>query len=125
MKPKAQNENEVGLLEYLEDIIGSQKYVENIEKLEKDIERLEDERREKLSRVKACEHELESLTSDFNNAIHFLRQERNLMLLRNMSHFCDLGDGVIKLNASIAIIDERKNAARQIKDQKKTYMEKN
>lgn len=30
MKPIAANENEVGLLEYLEDIIGSVKYVEKI-----------------------------------------------------------------------------------------------
>ena len=73
MKPKAPNENETGLLEYLEDIIGSNKYVEDINKFEKDIDRLEDERREKLSRVKACEHELESLSNDFQNAIHFLK----------------------------------------------------
>lgn len=33
MKPKAANENDVGLLEYLEDIIGSNKFVEEIELL--------------------------------------------------------------------------------------------
>ena len=30
MKPKAVNEHEDGLLEYLEDIIGSNKYIERI-----------------------------------------------------------------------------------------------
>lgn len=35
MKPIAQNSNETGLLEYLEDIIGSNKYVEKIEQIEK------------------------------------------------------------------------------------------
>lgn len=35
MKPKGQNQNEEGLLEFLEDIIGSNQYVENIEEQEK------------------------------------------------------------------------------------------
>jgi len=38
MKPKAQNPNETGLLEYLEDIIGSNKYVDEIETLERVLE---------------------------------------------------------------------------------------
>ena len=38
MRPKAQNQNETGLLEYLEDIIGSNKYVEEIETLERVLE---------------------------------------------------------------------------------------
>lgn len=54
MKAKAQNENEVGLLEYLEDIIGSNKHVQRIGELDKEIETREDERREKLTRVNAC-----------------------------------------------------------------------
>ncbi len=58
MKAKAQNENETGLLEYLEDIIGSNKYVQRINELEKEIEVKDEERREKLSRVNACQHEL-------------------------------------------------------------------
>ena len=35
MRPKAQNANELGLLEYLEDLIGSEQHVETIEQLEK------------------------------------------------------------------------------------------
>jgi structural maintenance of chromosome 4 len=58
MKAKAQNENETGLLEYLEDIIGSNKHVPRIMELEKEIETKDDERREKLSRVNASKHEL-------------------------------------------------------------------
>ena len=58
MKAKAQNENETGLLEYLEDIIGSNKHVERINQLDGEIERADEDRREKLSRVNACNHEL-------------------------------------------------------------------
>ena len=35
MKPKATNANETGLLEYLEDIIGSNRFVERIDELAK------------------------------------------------------------------------------------------
>jgi structural maintenance of chromosome 4 len=44
MEPKARNSNETGLLEYLEDIIGSNRHVEKIEMLEKILEE-SDERR--------------------------------------------------------------------------------
>ena len=53
MKPMAANSNETGLLEYLEDIIGSNKYLEQIQTLEKALEEKNDERIEKTNRVKA------------------------------------------------------------------------
>jgi structural maintenance of chromosome 4 len=40
MKPKAQNPHETGLLEYLEDIIGTDKYVPLIEEAAKRCETL-------------------------------------------------------------------------------------
>lgn len=46
------NENEDGLLEYLEDIIGSAKYVPMIEAKETEVEKLSDSRGEVLNRVK-------------------------------------------------------------------------
>ena len=125
MKAKAQNENETGLLEYLEDIIGSNKHVGRITELEKEIEVKDDERREKLSRVNASKHELQSLESEKNTAIEYLKKERNLMLLRNMDLFCELGDGVAKLNNSITAIEAQKATAREVKDNKKKLMEEN
>jgi structural maintenance of chromosome 4 len=44
MEPKARNSNETGVLEYLEDIIGSNKHVEKIEMLDRVLEE-SDERR--------------------------------------------------------------------------------
>lgn len=101
MKAKAQNENETGLLEYLEDIIGSNKHVDRINQLDVDIEKADEERREKLSRVNACNHELSSLEADKKSAEEFLKKERSLMIFTNMINFIDLGDGVNKLNISI------------------------
>jgi len=52
MKAKAQNEHEDGLLSNLEDIIGTSAYKETIEKSAVDLEALNDERSERLTRVK-------------------------------------------------------------------------
>lgn len=65
MKPKAPNEHEDGLLEYLEDIIGTSKYKEDIEKASEDVDKLNDERGEKLNRVKIVEREKAALEVRF------------------------------------------------------------
>ena len=44
MKPKGENENEEGLLEYLEDLIGSNQFKDQIQEQAKEVERLNDER---------------------------------------------------------------------------------
>jgi hypothetical protein len=51
MKPKAQNEHDDGLLEYLEDIIGTAKYKQPIEDGAKDVEALNEVCLEKSNRV--------------------------------------------------------------------------
>jgi len=48
LKPKAQTEHEDGMLEFLEDIIGSSEYKEPIEQLAKQVEELNDQRGEKV-----------------------------------------------------------------------------
>ncbi|RYE82089.1 MAG: hypothetical protein EOO65_05950 [Methanosarcinales archaeon] len=63
MKPKAQAVGEEGLLEYLEDIIGSNQYVTKIEEAEKTLDQLSTERNEKLNRVKVVEKERSFLES--------------------------------------------------------------
>ena len=48
MKPKAPTEHEDGMLEYMEDIIGTNVYKEPIEELAKRVEELNDVRGEKV-----------------------------------------------------------------------------
>lgn len=48
MKPKAQSEHEEGMLEYLEDIIGSSRFKEPIEQLANEVENLNEARGEKV-----------------------------------------------------------------------------
>ena len=49
MKPKALTEHEEGMLEYLEDIIGSSVYKEPIENIANEVEQLNEQRGEKVS----------------------------------------------------------------------------
>lgn len=61
MKAKAQNEHEDGLLEYLEDIIGTTRYKEPIEQASQEVETLNEERSEKMNRLRVVEREKSSL----------------------------------------------------------------
>jgi hypothetical protein len=61
MKAKAQNEHEDGLLEYLEDIIGTTKYKEPIEQASLEVEALNEQRGEKMNRLRVVEREKAAL----------------------------------------------------------------
>ena len=57
MKAKAENENETGMLEFLEDIIGSNRLVKPLSKLQSKVDELNDLRAEKMNRVRVVEKE--------------------------------------------------------------------
>ena len=57
MKPKAPTPGDDGLLEYLEEIIGSKIYIEKIDEAEKVVEQMSAQRSEKLARVKVADKE--------------------------------------------------------------------
>lgn len=65
MKSKGQGQEE-GLLEYLEDIIGTNQYVPKIEETEQLLEKANEERNEKVNRVKLIEKERENLEVNKN-----------------------------------------------------------
>ncbi|CAG8593870.1 23808_t:CDS:10, partial [Gigaspora rosea] len=83
MKPKAPNEHEDGLLEYLEDIIGTSKYKTPIEEANEKIEKYNEERLEKLHRVKIVEKEKQSLEEKKKEAEDFLREENILAMKKS------------------------------------------
>jgi len=57
MKPKAPSEHEDGLLEYLEDIIGTSKYKNPIEECNQEVDQLNEDRQSKLNRLRHVEKE--------------------------------------------------------------------
>ncbi|XP_067015599.2 structural maintenance of chromosomes protein 4 [Anabrus simplex] len=88
MKPKGQTEQEVGMLEYLEDIIGTSRYKEPIEKLNERLDELVQERSEKVNRVKYAEQEKNKLEGPKNECIEYLRLKNEVTKKRNV--FCQL-----------------------------------
>ncbi|KAL4906678.1 hypothetical protein BDW74DRAFT_150947 [Aspergillus multicolor] len=78
MKPKAANEHEDGLLEYLEDIIGTSKYKQPIEEAAAELETLNDVCVEKNNRVQHVEKEKTALVDKKDKALAYLREENEL-----------------------------------------------
>lgn len=61
MKPKAGNEHEEGLLEYLEDIVGTAGYVELLEQTAKGVDETSQRHSDKLVRVRVAQKECQTL----------------------------------------------------------------
>ena len=77
MKPKAPTEHEDGLLEYLEDIIGTSKYKEPIEESLVELDKYAEERGEKLNRLRIVEREKNALEEKKREAEDFLRLQND------------------------------------------------
>ncbi|RMZ14976.1 hypothetical protein D0862_01885, partial [Hortaea werneckii] len=78
MKPKASGEHDDGLLEYLEDIIGTSKYKTPIEEAAAETETLNDVCLEKSNRVQHVEKEKNGLEDKKNKAIAYINDENEL-----------------------------------------------
>jgi structural maintenance of chromosome 4 len=61
MKPKSQGPHDEGFLEYLEDIIGTNQYVEKIEEASKQLEMLNEKRTASVQMLKLAEKERDNL----------------------------------------------------------------
>ena len=78
MKPKAANEHDDGLLEYLEDIIGTSKYKTPIEESATEVETLNEVCVEKSARVQHVEKEKNNLEDKKNKALAYIKDENEL-----------------------------------------------
>jgi len=84
IKPPKMEDDE-GLLEYLEDIIGSSKFVEQTNEAAACVEALTEQRQEKLNRVKAVEKEKDCLEGAKLEAEALLLKEREIRRKKNIS----------------------------------------
>lgn len=125
MEPKARNSNETGLLEYLEDIIGSNRYVEKIEMLDRVLEESDERRIEQTNRVKASNHELKGLEHECQVAIDWITKERELLKLQTYKFFVDLGRGVSDYNTAIQLITSKRDELKDARSKRKEMYEKN
>lgn len=137
MKPKAEKESDDGLLEYLEDIIGTANYKPLIEERMGQIENLNEVCLEKENRFEIVDREKNSLESGKETALEFLEKEKQLTLLRSKlfqfkllqsnsklastlekisSSNKDLEDERMKFQESLKKVDEIKAQRKEIKD---------
>jgi structural maintenance of chromosome 4 len=84
LKPKAGNEHEEGLLEYLEDIIGTIRYRPMLENVAVEIDKINEIRTEKANRVQNLQKDKNSLEGPKNEAIKFLKLENELIEAKNL-----------------------------------------
>ncbi|KAI9728481.1 MAG: hypothetical protein M1828_003883 [Chrysothrix sp. TS-e1954] len=80
MKPKAANEHDDGLLEYLEDIIGTSKYKTPIEQSATETEELNEICIEKNTRVQHVEKEKKALEGKKDAALAYIKDENDLTI---------------------------------------------
>ncbi|PWN40286.1 RecF/RecN/SMC protein [Ceraceosorus guamensis] len=79
MPPKAKGEHDEGLLEYLEDIIGTSEYKGPIEEAAKMVDDANEARSERLARLKIVQKEKDNLEAKKQEAEEFLRNQNELV----------------------------------------------
>lgn len=88
MKPKTGNDNETGMLEFLEDIIGTVRFKEPLEKLLGKVELLSEYRIEKMNRLRIVEKEKVALQEPMQDAVNYLRMENGITKLKYQLYHC-------------------------------------
>lgn len=86
MKPKAVDDNKIGLLEYLEEIIGSDVYVERISQIEKELEELAEDVASKKMQVEEANKSVESLTQPVKLALEYLEYHKKIYQYKNIKY---------------------------------------
>lgn len=136
MKPKAPNDHDDGLLEYLEDIIGTSKYKTPIEESATEVETLNDICAEKNGRVQHVEKEKNSLEDKKDKALAFMRDENELAtkqsaLYQLFIHECNdnvavTQEAINQMQAQLDVeLEKHHGGQQQIKDLEKQYAKGN
>jgi len=132
MKPKAATEHDDGLLEYLEDIIGTSKYKVPIEESAKEAEELNEVCLEKQSRVQHVEKEKQSLEGKKDAAIAFIRNENELATKQSalyQLYVAECDDNIVVANEAVgqlqslldAELERHKGSEEEINSLKKQH----
>lgn len=104
MKPKAQTEHDTGLLEYLEDIIGTDRYVPAIDAGAKQLEELNDKRQGMVQRVKIAERERDALEGEKAAAEAYLAKERECLGTQSVLAQVFVKDSKVSLTSNCTVV---------------------
>ncbi|CAL1263831.1 unnamed protein product [Larinioides sclopetarius] len=120
MKPKGLTENETGMLEYIEDIIGSNRLIEPIEHFKKLLLEKKAEEAEKLKILNLVGKEKQDLEKPKNDAVEYLRLDNRRILCENSILLCQRRDAQKDLEN---LLEKKRNFTEAVKTLK-TEMEK-
>lgn len=87
MKPKATANGPAGFLEYIEDIIGSDKFIEQILECERRLDEANGERSLTLDRLRMAEKERDALQESKDEAELYLQLKQKIKVLEAQSYF--------------------------------------
>lgn len=113
MKPKAANEHDDGLLEYLEDIIGTSKYKSPIEESAAEVETLNEVCAEKSGRVQHVEKERNSLEDKKDKALAYIKDENELAVKKAslyQIYVAECGDNITVSEEALAQMQSQLDA---------------
>ncbi|KAJ6834241.1 structural maintenance of chromosomes protein 4 [Iris pallida] len=116
MKPKAQGPHDEGFLEYLEDIIGTIQYVEQIEEAYKQLEALNEKRSAAVQMVKLAEKERDSLENVKNEAEAYMLKELTLSKWQEKATKLAAEDAtshVVELQKNVSKLEENLKTERE------------
>ena len=125
MKPKAPpgDDNKTGLLEYLEEIIGTDQYVPDIERAEKELETIGDEVASKKMRVEEAKKITDQLEGPMKEAVAYIELEKECLQFKSLKCRLEKHKKVMKtteVNSLIQGLDEQLlNIEKDFNDKKK------
>jgi structural maintenance of chromosome 4 len=106
MKPMGDGQHEEGLLEYLEDLIGSNKFIESIDEKTKQFNELSEQRSEHIHRVKQAEKEKDALEGPRQEAELYVKAATELLEARCLLAMLQRHQLDVKIDGSRAEINE-------------------
>lgn len=103
MPSKGNKANDIGLLEYLEDIIGSSKYSEKVEQLRETLEAKREDRTEKQNVVTVIREQIKNMKTEKDETLTFMKIETKyykLLLLKSYSAYGKVKYSIEKIENS-------------------------
>ncbi|GBE60957.1 chromosome condensation protein [Babesia ovata] len=114
MKPKATKPEEEGLLEYLEDIIGTNQYLEAIKEAQKCYDEMQDQYQERFNRARVAQKEVEDMLEPKREADAYLAKEKSLLHAQAIlarKELSILSDQHVEITGKLATLQEQCNSA--------------
>lgn len=123
MKCKGEKEGETGMLEYLEDIIGTSRYKKPLAQVFERTEVLSEKTAEKLNRLKLVQNEMDQLKEPMEEAVKFLKTENTIVRSKNLIFQKRLKDTTDKAELEIVNREDIVVVQKQLDDQLKDLKE--